>query len=341
MSNLFSKALFFTDIHFGRNSNSPVSLQDNLDFLRWAIDEALTQGCETVVFGGDWHDNRHSLHLSTMAASLDGLQMLNDAFKRVFFIPGNHDLHFRDRRDIASIEFARLLPNIELIRNPQTIDGVTFLPWLVGDEAHKLKGLKGRYCFAHLEVPGFLMNAKVEMPDSPHAVQADSFPQQDLVFTGHFHMRQTKGNIVYTGNTMPFNFSDAWDNERGIMILEWGKDPTFHAWPDQPLFRTMKLSEMINDPDRFLLSKLTARVSLDVEITYDEAAFIRDEFVTKYGLRKVELVHQPKEQIEGDFAESVAFQSVDQIVVDGLLSVNSTGFSPERLVDIYRSLPSL
>lgn len=339
--NLFKKAFFFTDIHFGRNGNSPVALQDNLEFLRWAIDEAKTQGCETCIFGGDWHDNRHSLHISTMHSSLEGLQMLNDAFEKVWFLPGNHDLFYRDKRDMSSIEFARYLPNIELIRDPTTIDGVTFLPWLVGDEVKTLKKMKSRYCFAHLEVPGFLMNAKVEMPDSPHAIQPEAFSAQDLVFTGHFHMRQVKGNICYTGNVMPFNFSDAWDEERGMMVLEWGRDPVFHAWPGQPLFRTMKLSEMLNEPDRLLTSKLTARVSLDVELSYDEAAFLRDEFVARYGLRKVELVHQQKQEVEGDFAEGVAFQSVDQIVVDGLLSVTSTGFSPERLVDIYRSLPSL
>ena len=338
---LFKKAFFFTDIHFGRRGNSPEALTDNIDYLRWAIDEAKTQGCETAIFGGDWHDNRHSLHLSTMQYSLEGLQMLNDAFEKIWFLPGNHDLYYRDKRDVASIEFARYLPNIHLIRDPLTVGDVTFLPWLVGDETRTLKKMKSRYCFAHLEVPGFMMNAKVQMPDSPHAVQADAFSAQDLVFSGHFHMRQTNGNIVYTGNVMPFDFSDAWDADRGMMVLEWGRDPVFHSWPDQPLFRTMKLSEMIADPAKYLRSKLTARVSLDIEISYDEAAYIRDEFVAKYGMRKVELVHQQKQEIEGDIAESVTFQSVDQIVMDGLMSVTSTGYSPEKLVDIYRSLPTL
>lgn len=339
--NLFKKALFFTDIHYGRNGNSPQALVDNIEFIEWAIEEGKTRGCETMIFGGDWHDNRHSIHVSTMHASLDGLQRLNDAFERCYFIPGNHDLFYRDKRDVSSIEFARHLPNIKLIRNPKTIGNVSFLPWLVGDEMKRLKTDKARYCFAHLEVPGFLMNAKVEMPDSSHAVHPDSFAEQDLVFTGHFHMRQTKGNIVYTGNVMPFNFSDNWDNDRGIMVLEWGKDPEFISWPGQPMFRTMKLSEMLNQPEKFLAPKLTARVTLDAEISYEEASFLRDNFVTQFGLRKVELIHQPKQQAEGTFSEEVVFQSVDQIVIDGLLSVASTGFRPESLVDIYKGLPTL
>lgn len=340
MTNLFKKAAYFTDIHFGRNGNNPVSLADNLGYLKWFVEEAKTRGCETMIFGGDWHDNRHSLHVSTMHASIEGLQMLNDAFEKVWFLPGNHDLFYRDKRDVASIEFARYLPNLHIVRDPLTVGNVTFLPWLVGEEHKKLKINKSRYVFAHLEVPGFLMNAKVEMPDSPHAVKPDMFEKQDMVFTGHFHMRQTKGNICYTGNVMPFNFSDNWDEERGAMFLEWGKDPEFLAWPEQPLFRSMKLSDMLNDADGFLAPKLTARVSLDVDISYEEAQVIKDEMIAQYGLRKIELVHQSKQETDAqqEFTGEVTFQSVDQIVVDGLMSVQ--GFDRETLVHIYRSLNS-
>lgn len=338
---LFKKAFFLTDIHFGRNANSQQALQDNLQFLDWAIDEAKTRGCDVCIFGGDWHDNRHSLNVLTLNSSLAGLQKLNDAFDRVLFIPGNHDLFYRDKRDVASIEFAKFLPNIKLFNEPTTIDDVTFLPWLVGDEHKRLKALKSRYVFAHLEVPGFLMNAKVEMPDNAHAVQADSFGNADLVFTGHFHMRQAKGNIVYTGNPMPFNFSDNWDDDRGMMVLEWGKDPEFIAWPDQPTFRSMKLSDVLNNPKKYLKPKLTARITLDIDIDYEEATYLRDTYAQDYGLRKVELLHQQKQEAEQEFVGDIVFQSVDQIVVDGLRSVTSTGFRPDVLIQIYQSLPSL
>lgn len=338
--NLFKKLFFFTDIHFGRNSNSPVSLKDNIDFLGWAIDEAKTAGCDTCIFGGDWHDNRHSLHISTLNSSIEGLQMLNDAFDRIFFIPGNHDLFYRDRRDVASIEFSRFLPHINIVRDPQTIGGVQMLPWLVGDEHKKLKSKGSRYTFAHLEMPGFMMNAKVMMPESSHAVAAASFHDQDLVFTGHFHMRQVQGNVVYTGNVMPFNHSDNWDADRGMMILDWGGQPDFRAWPDQPLFRTMKLSEVVQEPGRYLSRNLTARITLDVDISYDEAQMIRDAFVKDYGLRKMELVQPQVEGMSETFTQDVVFQSVDQIVDEGLASVTSRGYDPRKLQDIYRSLPS-
>lgn len=339
---LFKKAVTITDVHFGRQGNSAQANQDNLDYIAWFIEEAKTWGAETCIMMGDWHDNRHSLHVSTMNYSLTAMQMLNDAFKTVHWIPGNHDLFYRDKRDVSSVEFVKHLPNIEIVRKPTTIAGVTLLPWLVGDEAKKLKALKSRYIFGHLELGGFMMNAKVEMPETEHGLKANEFVNQDYVFSGHFHIRQQKGRVVYTGNTMPFNFSDNWDEDRGMMMLEWGKEPQFKAWPDQPLFRTMRLSEILDKPQALLRPRMTARVAMDIDISYEEAQLIKDTFIADYGLRKLELAPQTKSSVdEHEFSGEVVYQTVDQIVVDGLMSVQSIGLKPETLVEIYKALPNL
>lgn len=345
----FNKAVVFTDQHFGRSSNSPIANQDNLDFIDWFIEEARTWGAETAILCGDYFDNRHSIHVSTMDYALKGLDRLDKAFKQVYALVGNHDLLYRNKRDVTSMTFAKYLPNFRPVYEPLTIghgrDGVTFLPWLVGDEAKALKQMRSRYIFGHLEVNGgFYMNAKVQMPDHPGGVDPDDFAKLDEVehvFSGHFHFRQSKGKVTYIGNTFPFNFADAWDDDRGMMMLEWGKDPTFKAWPDQPQFRTFKLSDLLHTPDKYLRPKLTARCTMDIEISYEEAQIIKETFVESHGLRKLELVHQPRDHVEQEFEGEVVFQSVDQIVVDGLLSVQSKGVSPETLVEIYKSLHDL
>lgn len=339
---LFKKCVLITDLHFGRSGNSPVANQDNLDFLDWVIDEARTWGAETCIMAGDWHDNRHSLGVLTIAASLQGLDKVSAAFERNYFIPGNHDLPYRDKRDAASIEFGRNYPNITIFREPITVGEVTFLPWLIGEESKSLKDVRGRYVVGHLEVPGFLMNAKVEMPDGPHAVKPDQFGGVEHVFTGHFHMRQTKGRITYVGNIMPFNFSDAWDEARGAMFLEWGKDPEFRSWPGQPVYRTAKMSELVAEPERFLCPKATLRVSLDMDLGYEEAQEVRDALAAEYGARKIEIVNANREDAASETSDaSLTYLSVDQIVVDGLKAVDSAGLSTDRLVDIYRSVASV
>ena len=114
MSNLFKKAAIFTDIHFGLKSNSVLHNEDCLAFVKWATAKAREEGCETCLFLGDWHHNRSSLNIVTLNYSLRALEHLNANFERVYFIPGNHDLYYRDKRDIQSVEWARHLPNVEI-----------------------------------------------------------------------------------------------------------------------------------------------------------------------------------------------------------------------------------
>jgi DNA repair exonuclease SbcCD nuclease subunit len=334
---IFNKAAVITDIHFGRRSNDKQANLDNLDFLCWFIDKAKRWGAETCMMMGDWHDNRHSLHVSTLNYSLQGMQMLNDAFKRVFFISGNHDLYFRERRDLSSIEFGKLLPNITLVNEPLTVDDVTFLPWLIGDEAKQMRQLKSRYIFGHLEVPGFKMNQMVEMPDHG-GLNAKSFPNQEYVYSGHFHLRQARENVVYIGNAFPFTYSDAWDSDRGCMLLEWGKEPRFEAWPEQPLFRTTTLSALVAEPEKFLCEKASVRVSLDLDLTFEEATYLRDNLVAQYGARRIDLVNVAKQEAESEFDAAVQFRSIDQMVIEGLSAVESVGMDPGLLIEVYKSL---
>ena len=117
MSNLFKRAAIFTDIHFGLKSNSQLHNEDCLAFVKWATAKAREEGCETALFLGDWHNNRASINIVTLNYSLRALEHLNANFSDVYFIPGNHDLYYRDKRDIQSVEWARHLPNIHIVND--------------------------------------------------------------------------------------------------------------------------------------------------------------------------------------------------------------------------------
>lgn len=344
MARPFNKIATITDLHFGRNGNSPQANQDNLEFLEWFIERAKTWGVDCVGVMGDWHDSRYSIHLSTLDYSLRGMEMLSAAFKKVYFITGNHDLMYRDKRDVASTIFAKNIPNVEFINDPLTIgegkEAMTFLPWLVGDERKMIRKIHSRYIFAHAELNGgFYMNSKVVMPDHQNGLSIDDFEQNDYLFTGHFHFRQQRKNVVYTGNIMPFNFSDDWDSDRGAMFLEWGKEPFFEAWEDQPLFRTMTLSELVNKPEKLLRPKLTARVAMDTDISFEQVQFLKEELSKTYQLRRLELI-PAKSTAHADDADQmtdVVFQTVDQIVFEGLNKLELGDYRSDTLREIYIS----
>jgi DNA repair exonuclease SbcCD nuclease subunit len=338
MSNLFKKAAIFTDIHFGLKSNSQMHNEDCLNFVRWATDLAKEQGCETAMFLGDWHNNRANINIVTLNYSLRALEHLNANFRDVYFIPGNHDLYYRDKRDIQSVEWARHLPNIHICNDWFSSGDVVIAPWLCGDDHKRISKLTGKYMFGHFELPGYMMNAMVEMPDHGE-VKREDFNNFEHVFSGHFHKRQTKKNITYIGNCFPHNYADAGDDERGVMILEWGQEPEYHAWPDQPLYRVYNLSNVLDRPDQLLKLNMHARINLDIDISYEEASFIKETFMASHQLREIKLIPQSSVDLDSMVAQgNIAFQSVDQIVSNQLTNIDSKQYNNKILLEIYQTL---
>lgn len=337
MSNLFKKAAVFTDIHWGLKNNSLAHNQDCEQFVDWFIETAKKEGCETGFFLGDWTHSRSAINMQTLQFSIRALEKLNAAFDQFFLIVGNHDLYYRDSRAIHSNEWAKHLKNITVCDDWIERDEVLILPWLVGEEHKRLAKSKARYVFGHLELPHFLMNAKVEMPDHG-GLQTGEFGRFEQVFTGHFHMRQQRENIYYIGNAFPHNFADAGDTQRGCMVLEWDGEPEYFAWPDQPTYLVSKLSTIIDCAPQLLRKKGHVKVELDIDISYEEASFIKDKFIGDYGLREMQLIPIKNTHTENTELGEIQFESVDKIVIDQITTIESDFYDPKLLLKIYQSI---
>ena len=333
---LFQTAACFTDIHYGLKSNSHTHLADCHRYMDWFITEAKARNAETCIFLGDWSHQRASVNIATMNASIKDLKKLNDNFSKVYFITGNHDLYYRDKRELNSVEYARDLPNFVMVDEWFIQDDVAIIPWLVQDEWRKIKKIKAKYMFGHLELPYFKMNAMVEMPDHG-GLQSDHLTGPEYVFSGHFHKRQYKNNIHYIGNAFPHNYADAGDWERGAMFLDWGSEPQYVNWPECPKYKTLKLSDLLSDHQNLLDEYTYARVKLDIDISYEEANFIRQNFSDQYNVREISLLPIKDNQEEFDGGD-IQFESVNQIVLSQLDTIESQTIKKDVLIDIYNGL---
>jgi DNA repair exonuclease SbcCD nuclease subunit len=336
--NLFKKVACFTDIHFGLKSNSGTHLRDCEEFVDWYIENAKKEGCDTGIFLGDWSHNRNSLNLITLDTSIRCLEKLGAAFEQFFWFPGNHDLFYKDKRDIHSSAFGKHIPGVTVVEGVTTIGDVTLVPWLVGDEWKTISQVKSKYMFGHFELPLFYMNAMVQMPDHGE-LQANHFTHQDYVFSGHFHKRQSRGKIHYIGNAFPHNFADSWDDERGMMTMDWGGEPKYINWDNCPKYRHVKLSDLIDKKDTIMQSKMHLKVNLDIDISFEEANFIKETFTNDYDIREISLI-QDKINLEGTYEDNpdTKFESVDQIVSEQLINIESEQFDKKVLLDIYNNL---
>lgn len=341
MSQLFDEVVLFTDVHFGMKNNSRAHNKDCEDFIIWMIDEARARGVTKCIFMGDWHHHRATVNVATLNYTMRSLQRLNDAFEETYMIMGNHDLYYREKREIHSLPMAERFPNITVVSEDVLIkDDVAIVPWLVEGEHTKMEKLDVKYIFGHFELPMFYMNAMVQMPDHGGGLRDEHLKKADLVFSGHFHKRQQRGNIVYTGNCFPHNYADAWDDERGITFFKWGGEPEYAQWPDAPSYKTIEISKLVENPDKYLGKKTHCRVSLDIPITYEEANYIKETFQQQYDLREIALVPSQKEEHakEWNADDSLKVESVDQIVLNQLSAIDSATIKPNTLIDIYNSL---
>ena len=338
MAQLFQRAAVCTDIHWGLKSNSVQHNTDCTNFINWFIKTAKQNGCETCFFLGDWNHHRASINIQTLQFGLRALERLNQAFKHVYFIPGNHDLYYKDKRDIHSVEWARHLPNVSIINDFYEKDEVVIAPWLVGDEWKVLEEMHGKYLFGHFELPYFYMNAMVEMPDHGE-LQTDHLYRFETVFSGHFHKRQQRKNVVYIGNCFPHNYADAGDDDRGMMILEWGGSPKFVSWPDQPRFRVYDLSSVLNDTDNLLQPGMHVKINIDIDISYEESSYIKETLMPKHKLREMTLIPMKIDlgQDDTDYS-NLHFESVDSIIISQIEQLQQGSFDKQLLLDIYRNL---
>ena len=101
----------------------------------------------------------------------------------------------------------------------------------------------------------------------------------------------------------------------------------------------MRLSTVIDDAPNLLAANMHVRVELDIDISYEEANFIKETFVKDYNLREMALINVKSTAVDADLAPGdVTFESVDQIVTDQITNIESEFYDNKLLLKIYQNL---
>ena len=81
------------------------------------------------------------------------------------------------------------------------------------------------------------------------------------------------------------------------------------------------------------------KVNLDIDISYEEANFIKETFIRDYDIREISLI-QDKTNMDGTIEDNpdATFESVDQIVTEQLINIDSDQFDKNTLLEIYNNL---
>jgi len=346
MGQLFKKAAVFTDIHFGKKSDSEQHNKDCLAYLDWFCEQTVANGCDTIIFCGDWFDNRSRLRVDTNWYASEGISKLVATGLPIYWVIGNHDLYFKTSRDIHSLPFLyENYASIKIIDKIELIDDVLFCPWLIGTESALPQTFKSKYVFGHFEFPLFLMNESVECPDHG-GIHMDFFHLCEYVFSGHFHKRQIKINahgipVAYLGNAFSHDFNDAGDTDRGCMILEWDKEPVYLNWEEGPRYLRIPLSKLIeviesDSFDKIVNDRSVVECNDDMKIDHDTSLEIKEvvqNVVRDLRLKPADdiLDVEAETEVEGDE------MTVEQMVLEHLTVLDTEGSDIENatLIKIF------
>ena len=340
------KIAMFTDIHFGKKNNSLQHNQDCLDFVTWFCDKVKADRDIThVVFMGDWFENRNAVNVMTMNIAQQALEILNSLNLPVYIIIGNHDLYHRESRKVFSTKIFDQFSNVHMVSEP-TVISESFLvcPFIFKNEyANLAQYAKYPYWLGHFEFRNFVVTGSDRKME--HGPDHKQFSEPKFIFSGHFHKRQSIDNVVYIGNTFPMDYGDAWDDERGMCVLDTRNDDVeFTDWNDCPKYRKVKLSDVLSGSFKFP-PKCRVRCLVDMDIGYSEAQGIREEMISELGLREFALeenLSEKREAIAGDDSQDEEFDlsSLNEAVVM-LLKTGITGtttISADKLTEIYLTL---
>jgi len=230
-----SKALVFSDLHLHSHKANYNRLQDCLQVLKWAFDQALANNCSNIFFLGDLFHERSKIDILNYLRAFE--LFMKFAFENpdinIWMIVGNHDMYHKERWDVNSVKPFTAIPNVHIMEKPTTveIDGVTidFLPHTENPikELDLLRAKNSRLLLAHMAVHGATLNTLygttsdviVEYDDHMTIVSPDVFDAWDMTLLGHYHGPQCLNDKVeYVGSPLQLSFGEAFQDKHLIVL---------------------------------------------------------------------------------------------------------------------------
>ncbi len=248
------KVATITDQHFGARN-------DSLHFLDYyekfynetffpAIDAA---GITTLLILGDTFDRRKYVNFYTLqrAKKMFFDKLLSRNIK-VEMLVGNHDTYYKNTNDVNSPRLVlEEYTNINIIKDPTTIyvDDVPIcmMPWICAENydasMNTLKDTNATICMGHFEIEGFQMYRGAPSHDG---LEPKMFNKFDLVFSGHYHHKSSRGNIHYLGNPYELTWQD-FDDPRGFHILDLQTEKLEFVQNPNKMFKKLIYDDKVDD----------------------------------------------------------------------------------------------
>jgi DNA repair exonuclease SbcCD nuclease subunit len=266
-----------TDTHFGGRNDSLIFDRYFAKFYEEIFFPMIEkEGITRVIHLGDTFDRRKYVNFNTLYSCREYFFKRAEALGlKIDMIVGNHDSYYKNKIDVNSVDLLLgQFRNINPVSEPTTYtyDGtkICLMPWICKDNydqaMNEIATTKAQILMGHLELKGFGM---YRGEHNEHGYERDIFDKFDLVFTGHFHHKDSQGHISYLGSPYEMTWSD-YDDDRGFHVFDTDtRELTFYKNPFK-MFHKIQYNDVTQTIEELLDHDFTQYEGTMVKVVISE-----------------------------------------------------------------------
>lgn len=316
------KILLITDQHFGvRNDNQAFLNLYKKFYNQIVVPFIKVSKISTVIALGDTFDKRRSINFMSLNEAKEmWFNPLEDMGVSMHMLAGNHDIYYKNTLRVnAPREILGEYGNITVHDSPTTVNfggrDILLLPWICDENRDlafdEIANSTADVCMGHLELNGFEAHPGHVMESG---MESSIFSKFKKVFSGHYHMKSTKGNITYLGNPYQLYWND-YGCKRGFHVFDTETlKTTFYRNPFD-MFHKINYNAGMDVPDNLQ----GTYVKLIVEDKGDNANFDYDvKLLQDIGLADLKIIEDLSVEMSGEVMETEDTLTLLDKYIDGI-----------------------
>lgn len=334
------KAIKIGDTHLGENKDSKWIQQIQRSFFKQMCAYAKANGIKILLQAGDWFDVRSGITQETQRFMREEIRpMLADAFDRIELIPGNHDLHYKNRIMPNSVhENFHKDPLFHVHNEPTTISVgsvmIDMIPWECKENKEQIrefiKNSDSPYSIGHWELVGF---------DFYTGIPAMSGESKDFLsgyktaFSGHYHAASKKGNVHYLGTPYTITMNDC-NDIRGFYVFDT-EDESIEMIPNETVWHVKVNYNKVDKKDVSMYANKSVMLIVDKSDKNLDATLVAlEEVVEKLSVKYLEDFGGSLDSADTE----VEIKKINQMITEYIESMDLESIEKSRVLDYANRL---
>jgi DNA repair exonuclease SbcCD nuclease subunit len=255
------KLLVVGDLHLHHNH-----LQRSIDLLKWVEITAEKQDVDAIINLGDTFCTHSVLRSELVAEFGKHISRMNLDRRPYVVLVGNHDLvkpNDSTYHSLMAFKYSR--DGLIIVDSPMNWGGMTFVPFLTSSQEWP-KNTKP-LLFCHETFIGCKYGGSL-LAENGRDV---SILENDLIISGHIHLRQTLSDkVIYPGTPLATSASDV-DQNKGLMVLDSETYQYFYVESPFPMWHNIYIdlnlsdelyTDSLNETDHYVITLTGTRAMI-------------------------------------------------------------------------------